>query len=143
MEESSRFSVIAFDAMMYVTERLLETGLPIIIEGNFVPAGIKKTDESAIIKALIDKYNCQSLTYKFTGDTRVLHKRYIEREKTPERGDANRDFCEVSYEDFGRYCHNFDAFDIGGDVIEIDTTDFGMVDFDGYIESARKRGFSR
>jgi predicted kinase len=41
-EESSRFSVVTFNAMMYVTERLIETGYPVIIEGNFVPAGIKK-----------------------------------------------------------------------------------------------------
>lgn len=28
--------------MMYVMERLMETSLPIIIEGNFVPMGIKR-----------------------------------------------------------------------------------------------------
>jgi len=48
-EESSRFSVVTFNAMMYVTERLIETGFPVIIEGNFVPAGIKKVDEAATI----------------------------------------------------------------------------------------------
>ena len=37
-EESSRFSAVTFDAMMYVAERLIETGFPVIIEGNFTPA---------------------------------------------------------------------------------------------------------
>ena len=55
--ESSRFSAVTFDAMMYVTERLMETGYPFIIEGNFAPAGIKKTDESSVIKTLIHKYD--------------------------------------------------------------------------------------
>lgn len=36
-KESSRFSTVAFDGMMYVTERMFETGFPILLEGNFVP----------------------------------------------------------------------------------------------------------
>ena len=35
--ESSRFSAVTFDAMIYVAERLIETGVPAVIEGNFVP----------------------------------------------------------------------------------------------------------
>jgi len=91
-EEGRRFSAVTFDGMMYVAERLMETGFPIIIEGNFAPAGLKKVDEAGVIRALIQKYGYQSLTYQFEGDTKILHERYIEREKTPERGDANRDF---------------------------------------------------
>jgi predicted kinase len=40
-EEGSRFSAVAFDGMMYIAERLLETGRSVIIEGNFVPYGVK------------------------------------------------------------------------------------------------------
>lgn len=134
---SSRFSAVTFDAMMYVTERLLEVGKPIIIEGNFVPAGLKKVDEAGIIKALIDKYKCQTLTYKFIGNTMELHKRFIEREKTPERGQANTMFCEVLYNDFDKLCRNLDNFNIGGEIIKVDTTDFSKVDFEAYIEKAR------
>ena len=136
-EESSRFSAVTFDAMMYVAERLIETGFPVIIEGNFTPAGIKKVDEAGTIKALIDKYGCHSLTYKFTGDTNVLHKRFIEREKTPERGHVNTMFYEPGFDDFDKWRHNLDAFDIGGEIIGIDTTDFMKVDFEGHMVSAR------
>ena len=41
-EVSSRFSAVTFNAMIYVTERLIQTGVPVAIEGNFVPIGIKK-----------------------------------------------------------------------------------------------------
>jgi len=41
-DESSRFSLVTFDAMMYVMERLFESGYPLIIEGNFVPLGVKR-----------------------------------------------------------------------------------------------------
>jgi len=68
-EESSRFSVVTFDAMMYAAERLLEVGLPVIIEGNFAPADIKKVDEAGVIRVLTEKYGCQPLTYLFKGDS--------------------------------------------------------------------------
>ena len=136
-KESSRFSVVTFDAMMYTAERLLEVGYPIIIEGNFVPAGIKKVDEAGVIKTLIEKYDCGPLTYKFKGDTQVLYKRFVEREKTPERGRVNMISGELSHDEFHNYCVNLDKFCVGGKVIEIDTTDFETVDFDKHIETAR------
>jgi len=142
-EESSRFSAVTFDGMMYVAERLMETGQPIIIEGNFVPAGIKKTDESGVINSLIDKYGCQSLTYKFVGDTQVLHKRYIERDKLPERGQVNAMLGDIPYNDFDRLCRNLDAFNVGGEIVEIDTTDFEKVDFNRHIETAREFVFRK
>ena len=136
-EESSRFSAVTFDAMMYVAERHIETGCPIIIEGNFVPYGLKKTDEAGVIKALIDKYSCLSLTFKFIGDTQILHRRYIERDKLPERGKVNAMLGEIPHNDFDRLCRNLDGFDIGGEIIEVDTTDFSDVDFEKHIETAR------
>ena len=136
--ESSCFSAVTFDAMMYVTERLMETGYPIIVEGNFVPAGIKKTDESSMIKTLIDRYGYTSLTFKFVGDTHVLHQRFIERENTLERGQANKMGFIPSYHEFDQWCHNLDMFDIGGKILQVDTTDFNTVDFTGYFDLANQ-----
>lgn len=136
--ERSLFSTVTFDAMMYVTERMFETGSPIIIEGNFVPAGIKKVDEAEVIKQLIDKYGYTSLTFKFVGDTQVLYKRFIERENTIERGQVNKIGFDVPYDTFDNWCHNLDNFDIGGEIVKVDTTDFNTVDFNNYIEIARK-----
>lgn len=134
--ESSRYSAVTFDAMMYVTERLLETGYPIIIEGNFMPAGVKKTDEAGMIRRLIDHYDYSPLTYKFMGDTPVLYERFLEREKSPERGQANLMFNELSYRDFDMYCHNLDSFSVGGDMINLDTTDFNKIDFEKLIKKS-------
>ncbi|MDR1000178.1 MAG: AAA family ATPase [Clostridiales bacterium] len=136
--DGRRFSAVTFDAIMYVAERLIETGYPVIIEGNFVPHGVKKTDEAGAIRALIDKYMCRSLTYKFVGDTKVLHERFIKRDILPERGRANMMFYEMPYCEFDTWCHALDAFDIGGEVIEIDTTNFNLVDFERHIKTARK-----
>lgn len=136
--ESSKFSVVTFDAMMYVVERLMEMGCPVIIEGNFAPSGMKKIDEAGEIKRLIETYEYQSLTYKFKGDTKVLHKRFVEREATAERGQANKLGFEVKYEDFDRWCQKLDPFDVGGEVIEVDTTDFNTVEFAELVNVAKR-----
>lgn len=136
--ESSRFSTVTFDAMMYVAERMFETGYPIIIEGNFVPAGVKNVNEAGMIKRLIDSYRYDSLTFKFTGNTQVLHKRFVEREETAERGQVNKIGSEVSYSDFNKWCHNLDSFDVGGKIIKVDTSDFSLVNFDSYYELAEQ-----
>lgn len=135
---SSIFSAAVFDAMMYVTERMFEAGYPVILEGNFVPAGVKAVDEAGRIKNLIDRYGYDSLDFKFTGDTRVLYERFLEREKTPERGQANKIGTDVPFSRYEQWCHNFDGFDIGGKVVRIDTTDFGTVPFEEYFELARQ-----
>ncbi len=137
-EESSRFSVVTFDGIMYAAERLIETGNPVIIEGNFTPAGVKKTNEAGEIRRLIEKYGCSPLTFKFMGSTRVLFQRFVNREDSPERGQANTMQIPFSYEDFSTWCHNLDNFDVGGEIIRIDTTDFDAVDFDKYTALARK-----
>lgn len=136
--ESSKFSVVTFDGMMYVVERLMEMEYPVIIEGNFAPSGVKKIDEAGVIKRLIETYEYQSLTYKFKGNTKILHKRFVEREDSAERGQANKLGFEVQYEDFDRWCHKLDPFDVGGEVVEIDTTEFRKVDFVEYIDMAKR-----
>ncbi len=137
-EESSKFSAVTFDGIMYAAERLIETGNPVIIEGNFTPAGIKKTDEAGEIRRLIEKYGCSALTFKFTGSTRVLFQRFVNREGSPERGQANTMQIPFSYEDFSVWCHNLDNFDVGGEIIRVDTTDFDTVDFDMHTALAGK-----
>ena len=135
--ESSVFSAVTFDGMMYVAERMMETSTPIIIEGNFVPIGVKKVDEAGEIKRLIDKYNYASLDFKFMGDTQVLHQRFLKREKTAERGEVNKIGTDVPYDTFNQWCHNLDNFDIGGETVQVDTTNFSKVNFNTYIKLAK------
>lgn len=120
--ERSVFSTVTFDGMMYVAERMLETSIPIILEGNFVPAGVKKINEADAIKRLIDRYNYTSLDFKFMGDTRVLHQRFLEREKSSERGEVNKIGMDVPYDTFNQWCRNLDDFDIGGETVRVNTT---------------------
>lgn len=136
--ESSRYSTVTFDAMMYVTQKMLEAGYPLILEGNFVPAGVKACDESARIRQLINRYGYAALTFQFRGDTQVLRERFIAREKTPERGQANTMGFEPSHADFDAWCHNLDPFSIGGECVQVDTTDFASVDFARHVALAER-----
>ena len=136
--ESSRFSVVTYDGMMYVAERMLEVGFPLILEGNFVPAGVEGTDESEVIRTLIHKYVGTSLTFQFRGDTNVLYRRFVEREETPERGQANKIGTPVAFQVFDKWCHNLDAFDAGGEVVKVDTTDFVQVDYGKLTKTAKR-----
>ena len=72
------------------------------------------------------------------GDSRVLCDRFNEREKTHERGDANKIGIEISYESYEKYFTPLGDFTVGGEIVKIDTTDFNAVDFKSHIESARK-----
>ena len=136
-DEGRRFSAATFDAIMYVTERFMETGYPLIIEGNFVLGGYMKANEAEMINALIEKYDYQSLTYIFVGDTSVMCDRFNERERLPERGQANQVFSEMTHEDFSKLLPPLGDFIVGGEIIKIDTTDFDKVDFENHIETAR------
>ncbi len=135
---SSQFSAVTFDAMMYTAERLMEAGFPLMIEGNFLPAGIKKTDEAGTIRALIEKYGYRVLTFRFVGDIEVLYQRFLTREGSAERGKANTRFTLPTVGEFEQWCRNMDGFDVGGAVEEIDTTDFARTDFTRSICMARE-----
>lgn len=137
-EESSRFSAVTFDGLLYIAEQMLEAGQPLILEGNFTPPGVKKKDEAGALQALLRRYHCRSLAFRFTGDTRVLFQRFTARENSPERGKANTMGVPFSQADFDGWCHNLDDFTLGGETIEIDTTDFSAVDFEQYLTSARR-----
>lgn len=137
-EESSRFSAVTFDGMLYITERMLETGQPLILEGNFTPAGAKKKDEAGALRELLRRYGCPSLTFRFTGNTHVLYERFTAREKSPERGKANTMMISFSQEDFDGWCRNLDGFSLEGETVDIDTTDFSAVDFEQHIALARQ-----
>lgn len=136
--ESSRFSAVTFDAMCYAAERLLEAGLPVILEGNFTPPGVKPTDEAGRLRDLAARYGAPVLAFRFQGDTTVLHQRFLRREGTPERGEANRMFEAVSWETFDRLCRNLEGVELGGETVDIDATDFAAVNFETTIACARR-----
>jgi len=131
-EEKSRLSVTAYNLIIYVLENFMSLNMPIIIESNFKPA------ESAKLKELIAKYNYKPLTILMIGDLNIIHKRFIEREDLPERGEANR--SNGIFDEFSKFAKSImplGDFDIGGKKIKIDTSDFSKVNFTQYIDEIK------
>ena len=135
--ESRQLSAIAFDAMTFNAERFMEVGLPLIIEANFTMkenhGGLKEGDA---LRALIVRYDYKSLTYIFLGDLPVLYKRFAARDMLAERGTANKMWGEYTFEDYLEDNVHLAEFDIGGEIVKIDATDFEAVDFCKYLEKA-------
>lgn len=131
--ESLRLSDATVALMLHTAEILMRTGAPLILESNF------KADEAARLEELIGRCGYHALTYVFAGDLRVLHRRFLEREGSPAREPANR--MGGLYDDYAVFAENVRPladFCAGGEIIRVDTTDFQSVDFDGYIEQARR-----
>ena len=49
----------------------------------------------------------------------------------------NKIGMDVPYDTFNQWCHNLDSFDIGGETVRIDTTNFSSVNFMTYIKLAK------
>jgi predicted kinase len=136
-EDGRKLSAATFDAMAYITARFMEASLPLIIEANFVMGenngGVK---EGAVIRALAESHHYQTLTFLFSGNAKVLHRRFLNRSNKTDRR-ANRVFFEPTLEDFERISLTLKCFDIGGKSEKIDTTDFDKADFAHHLETAR------
>jgi dephospho-CoA kinase len=130
-EDSKLLSETSFNIMMYILENFMKVGQPLIIESNF------GYTNGANIKELLGKYNYQSLTYLFTGDLKIIHKRFVERDKSPERDKVNRiNGLLDEYSVFESSIKPLGEFNIGDKIIKIDTTDFSKINFDKYIKES-------
>ena len=130
-ETSSQLSVTTFNLLMHITEIFMRQGKPLIVESNF------KVSEGKVIRDLLKLYKYRSLTFLMTGDLRIIHKRFVERDNKPERDKANRSnglFDE--YEFFEKAVKPLGDFNVGDKIVRIDASDFAQVNFQQYIEKA-------
>lgn len=131
-EQRSRLSVTTFNLIVHNMEIFMEKKIPIIVESNF------KLSEGKVIKELIQKFNCQALTFLMLGNLKVLHKRFVERDNKPERDKANRSEGAFNdYDKFEKAIKPLGEFNVGSKIIKIDTSNFENIDYKEYIEEAR------
>ncbi len=141
-EEKVNLGIASMEIMYYVARQLMKTGQPFILENNF-----EYSSESGM-KNLLEDYPYPVLTITLTGDYRVIYRRFLERESSPDRhrGHVVNDCYpekkvnhlkplkakRISYEDFacGIEKRGFDAFRVGERQIKVDTTDFSKIDME-------------
>jgi len=117
-------SKVTFLLMLAFAESFLQVGKSCVLESNF------KKLESEQIKTLLEKYNCECLTFIFKGDLDVLYDRYIDRDNAGKRHWVHR-LPNESRERFreGHLRNGIGEISIGR-TIEIDATTFENIDYE-------------
>lgn len=139
--DKANLGIASMEIMYYTAGQLMKAGQPFILENNF------ESSECGI-KTLLDKYQYSALTITLTGDYKVIYKRFLERDLSPDRhrGHVVNDCypekkrrsleelraASISYEE---YIHSiekrgFDTFFVGDKRIKVDTTDFSKIDME-------------
>lgn len=123
-----KLSNTTFKTMIYIAEKMMASHNNFIMESNY------KIREIERMKLLIEKYGYECLTYLFTGDLKVLHKRYIERDDIRHwvhlRGESDET-------DFINGQKQLGEIKIGK-IINVDATDFNAVNYNSLIDTAKK-----
>lgn len=131
-EDSKRLSLATFGMMLHIAENLMKIGDCFILESNFTES------EGEYLKELSQRYDYQALTYVFIGEMQVIHRRFLDRDNSPEREEANR--SHGLFDDFETFRNGvlpLGKFSVGEKIIRVDTTDFQSVDFDSLIQQAQ------
>jgi predicted kinase len=120
-EAYNKGSKVTFLLMMHIAERFLQVGQTCILESNFLHHDSEK------IKILLEKYDCENLTYMFGGDLDVLSERYFKR-------DAERHWVHgraAEKDSIKNYALRTKILEVtfGGEIIFVDTTVFENVDY--------------
>ncbi len=140
--EKVNLGIAGMEIMYYAAGQLMKAGQPFILENNF------EYSSECGIKNLLEKYHYFACTVTLTGDYKVIYRRFLERESSPDRHrghvvndcypekkETNRETAKarpVSYENFvhGIEQRGFDAFCVDGRQIKVDTTDFSKINME-------------
>lgn len=147
-EEKVALGVGSMNIMYLFTESLMRTNKLIILENNFENISKPKLQE------LINKYHYTPITVLFDGDMKTIYNRFIQRDNSPTRHRGhvvNTEYPEsisrnsipsqIKFEDFQKTFEErgIRHFNISGDIIKIDTTDFDKVSYGDVINQIKEK----
>ncbi len=145
-EEKTRLNYASFDIMLYAARQMLLRGDSVALENNF------EHYTEGPLRELIAASGCTPITVRFGGDVAVIYQRYVARNADPRRhrghvlSDRYPETENIGHIpppiSFERFRDDFRArgmsdFDVGGDCIDVDTTDFSKVDYDAILGQVR------
>jgi predicted kinase len=129
---SRKLGIATYALLYYFIETQLSAGRSCIVESNFHAE--YDTEQFLALKA---KYDFEPLQICCVADGEALFQRFKERAASGERHPGHVE--TLNLEEFkplllrGRD----EVMDIGGTIIEVDTTDFDKVDYEGLVERVR------
>ena len=145
-EEKVRLGIAAMDLLYHFADEHLKIGLPVILENNF-----ENISKPGLMK-LIDTYKCRTVTIKFYCEPAVLANRFLIRDRSPERhrghvintkypeeeGQEEQSFLSGAIYPESYFtvmdARGMGSFTIGGDEINVDSTDFSKVFYEEIYE---------
>lgn len=149
-QEKVNLGTAAMEIMYYAAEQLMRAGKPFILENNFENISKEGLD------SLLSSYGYSALTVTLTGDYKVIYRRFLERNSSPDRhrghvvndcypekevqGKEKVQAASIRYEDYlyGIEHRGFDTFTANGEQIKVDVTDFSKVDMELILEKISK-----
>lgn len=132
LSDREMLSKVAVELLVHIAERALSVGHSVILEANFKPA------EAPAIQALARRQHCELLTFKLGGDLQTIFARYQRRERNPARHKIHKYHRYPDLETFSRSVAPLAAFNAGGQIIDVDTTDFAAIDYDALYNTAKQ-----
>jgi Predicted nucleotide kinase len=132
--ESKIYAGLSYDLSFYFCEMLMGTSQPVIFESNFTKPG------GDIFQPMVQKYGYKVINVLFDGDSKVIHKRFVERDKTSERhpGLVSNGFFD-DYEVFKKAAKACGDFKYGDVIINVDATDFSQISYDDLVEMIEEK----
>lgn len=121
------------DMMFYFAKSELEVGHSIIMDNSFSPPV-----SNPRFQALKEHYHAESIQIVCTSDRETLFQRFKSRADTANRhpGHGDQDVLEELYVNLAS--NPSQVLNIGGTVIEVDTTDFSSVDYQGILKQVKE-----
>lgn len=133
-EQKRKIGVTSYSVLYAVCEEMMKIGMAFIIESNFT------SNSSIQIQELIEKYHYKCIVIKFDADMRILHERFLEREKRIERHPGL--VAEGVFDDFEKFkevSSKAKGFKMNEEEILVDTSDFSKVKFEEIIEIIKEK----
>lgn len=127
---SRKLSIAAYRVMDYAIAEALATGDGIIVESNFLAEF-----DSERVQNFVDQFDTNALQILLFCDESVRSKRFHDRVSQGERHPGHHDLDQFQKNLRTARCV---PLTIKAPIIEIDTTDFEKVDFDGLVDKIRR-----
>jgi predicted kinase len=121
------------DMMFYFARAELEVAHSIIMDNSFYPPVSNPRFQS-----LKEQYRTKSIQIVCDSDRETLFQRFKSRANSGNRhpGHSDQDVLEELYVNLAN--NSSHVLDIGGTVIEVDTTDFAKVDYQGILNQVKR-----
>jgi predicted kinase len=122
----------SIDIMFYFAEMQLQAGCSLILDNSFEPS-----ISAPRFQTLQTKYDVETIQIVCDADRDTLFSRFRERTKTGNRHPGHGD--EDVLEELRVYLAKEQSLvmDIGGSIIEVDTTDFSKIDYPALLNEVR------